>query len=176
MCLKIGLELGKSTLTANSFRLNQTMKPAAPCLRMIVPLSHFPTQNWWTTGEKPVHQLFAAEYQLHSIFVALKTGTKPMVSTVSDENGALNPAHPILRGKDVIRSRIGSSDLLNHQEYTHCEAVCGELTMIIVYRGSRENSLFLPGYLRFAHMHAHRRTDWMICSCVHILSGLQAIP
>ena len=49
------------------------------------------TRNWWTTGEKPVHQLFAAEYQLHSIFVALKTGTKPMVLTVSDENGALNP-------------------------------------------------------------------------------------
>ena len=92
MCLKIGPELGKSTLTANSFRLNQTMKPAAPCLRMIVPLSHFPTRNWWTTGEKPVHQLLAAEYQLHSIFVALKTGTKPMVLTVSDENGALNPA------------------------------------------------------------------------------------
>ena len=61
--------------------------------RPTLPLSHSEAVD---KGEKPVHQQFAAEYPLHSIFGALKTGTEPMLSKAPGENGALNPACPSL--------------------------------------------------------------------------------
>jgi hypothetical protein len=61
--------------------------------RPTLPLSHSEAVD---KGEKPVHQQFAAEYPMHSIFGALKTGTEPMLSKAPGENGALNPACPSL--------------------------------------------------------------------------------
>jgi hypothetical protein len=71
--------------------------------RPTLPLPHSKLVD---NGEKPVHQLFAADYPLHSIFVALKMGTKPMLSTVPGENGALNPTRPDLCGKVSLEKSI----------------------------------------------------------------------